>query len=75
MSPDGSMVAIPPTVPPTSSHPNMSLPTGSRSMYGISQGRGSVNQLGITSPYINQQGGLLYPFNYSMLGPNMFYHR
>jgi len=75
MSPDGSMVAIPPTVPPTSSHPTMSLPTGSRSMYGISQGRGSVNQLGMTSPYINQQGGLLYPFNYSMLGPNMFYHR
>merc|ERR1719318_1246969 len=79
MSPDGSMVAVPPTVPPvvppTSSHPTMPLPTGTRSLYGLSPARGSLTQMGMAQPYMNQQGGMVYPFNYSMLGSNMFYHR
>merc|ERR1719318_1390929 len=71
MSPDGSMVAV----PPTSSHPTMPLPTGTRSLYGLSPARGSLTQMGMAQPYMNQQGGMVYPFNYSMLGSNMFYHR
>jgi len=78
MSPDGSMVAVPPTpVPPTSTHASLPLPVGAapRSLYGISPGRGSLSQLGMAQPYVNQQGGMVYPFNYSMQGLNMFYHR
>jgi len=79
MSPDGSMVAVPPAgvpaVPPTSSHTTLPLPAGTRSLYGQVAARGSINQMGMAQPYMNQQGGMVYPFNYSMLGPNMFYHR
>jgi len=84
MSPDGSMVAVPPTaVPPTSSHASLPLPTAPRSLYGISPGRGTmapmgtVTQMGtMAQPYLNQQGGMVYPpFNYTMQGLNMFYHR
>jgi len=80
MSPDGSMVAVPPagtgvpTVPPTSTHPTLPLPTGARSLYGPVAARGSINQIGMAQTYMNQPGGMVYPFNYSVL-PNMFYHR
>lgn len=79
MSPDGSMVAVPPngvpTGPPTSTHPTLPIPTAARSLYGAVNARGSISQMGMAQPYMNQQGGMVYPFNYSMLGPNMFYHR
>jgi len=81
MSPDGSMVAVPPAgtgvpaVPPTSTHPTLPLPTGARSLYGQVAARGSLNQIGMAQTYMNQTGGMVYPFNNYMLGPNMFYHR
>eukprot|EP00092_Neocalanus_flemingeri_P004908 GFUD01005281.1.p1 GENE.GFUD01005281.1~~GFUD01005281.1.p1 ORF type:complete len:806 (+),score=261.44 GFUD01005281.1:345-2420(+) len=77
MSPDGSMVAVPPTgVPPTSSHAPLTIPApGTRPLYGISPGRGTLAPMGtMAQPYMNQQGGMVYPFNYTMhQGLNMFY--
>jgi len=77
MSPDGSMVAVPPGagVPTTTSHASLPIPTAPRTLYGISPGRGSLGQMGtMTQPYMNQQGGMVYPpFNYPMQGLNMFY--
>jgi len=76
MSPDGSMVAVPPagvpSVPPTSTHPALPLPTGTRSLFGQVPARANINQMpyqaGMVYPYMNQQGGVVYP-----LGTNMFY--